>query len=285
MFRIIGDIPHCLNQRDDILLDGKDETEHREVLKTVLQRARDHGITFNREKCQFGKEQIEPFGYVFTKEELKPSPDKVKAIKEYGVSESKEAVRRFLGMASYLNSFIKNYATIAAPLYELTRRETKFHWGKQEAAFRKIQDSISSERTKAFFDSSKPIIFRTEASFHEGLSVALLQKTDRGIEPVHFISRAMTDTEKRYNQTQKDALANKWAKERPRIYLLGAPWFRIVTAHTPLIPLFNKGKAKVQLRIEKWIMEAQDVDYELVYEPGKDEADPLRLPFQTPSLS
>ena len=42
-----------------------------------------------------------------------------------------------------------------------------------------------------------------------------------------------------------------------------------------LVPLFNKVKAKVPPRIEKWIMEMQDVNYELVYEPGKDEADPL----------
>ena len=164
MFRIFGDIPHCLNQRDDILLGGRDETEHREVLKTVLKRARDHGITFNREKCQFGKEQIEFFGHVFTKDGLKPSPDKVRAIKECGVPKNKEAVRSFLGMAGYLDNFIKNYATIAAPLYQLTRKETKFHWGKQEeVAFRKIQDNISSEKTMAFFDPSKPVILHTEA--------------------------------------------------------------------------------------------------------------------------
>ena len=126
-----------------------------------------------------------------------------------------------------------------------------------------------------FFDPSKPIILRTEASFSEGLSAALLQKTDRGIQPVHFISHTVTETEKRYSQTEKDALAIKWAKEELIIYLLGAPRFRIVTAHKPLIPLFNKVKAKVPPRIEKWIMDMQDVDYELVYESGKDEADPL----------
>ena len=276
MFRIFGDIHHCLNQRDDILLGGRDQTEHREVLETVLKRARDHGITFNREKCQFGVEQIEFFGHVFTKDGLKPSPDKVRAVKECGVPENKQAVRSFLGMAGYLDNFIQNYAAIAAPLYQLTRKETKFHWGKQEEeAFRKIQDTISSEKTMAFFDPSKPIILRTEASFNEGLSAALLQKTDRDIQPVHFISRTMTETEKRYSLTEKDALAIKWAKERLRIYLLGAPRFRIVTAHKPLVPLFNKVKAKVPPRIEKWIMEMQDVDYELVYEPGKDEVDPL----------
>ena len=214
MFRIFGDIPYCLNQRDDILLGGRDDKEHREVFKTVLQRSKDHGITFNQEKCQFGKDQIEFFGHVFTKDGLKPSSDKVRAIKECGVPESKEAVRSFLGMAGYLDSFINNYAAIAAPLYQLTRKETKFHWGKEEdEAFKKIQDSISKEKTMAFFDPSRPIILRTEASFNEGLSAALLQKTDKGIQPVHFISRAMTETEKRYSQTEKDALAIKWVKE------------------------------------------------------------------------
>ena len=123
MFRIFGDIHHCFNQRDDILLGGKDETEHREVLKTVLKRARNHGITFSRGKCQFGMEQIQFFGHVFTKDGLKLSPDKVRAVKECGVSENKEAVRSFLGMAGYLDNFIKNYAAIAAPLYQLTRKE------------------------------------------------------------------------------------------------------------------------------------------------------------------
>ena len=85
----------------------------------------------------------------------------------------------------------------------------------------------------------------------------------------------MTETEKRYSQTEKDAFAIKWAKERLRIYQLGAPRFRIVTAHKPLIPLFDRVKAKVPPSIEKWVMEMQDVDYELVYEPGKDEMDPL----------
>lgn len=48
---------------------------------------------------------------------MKPSPDKVRAVRECGVPESKEAVRSFLGMAGYLDTFIKNYAAIAAPLY------------------------------------------------------------------------------------------------------------------------------------------------------------------------
>ena len=65
-FRIFGDVPHCLNQRDDILLRGRDE----EILRTVLQRTREHDNTFNREKCQYGREKmgVEFFGHIFTKD-------------------------------------------------------------------------------------------------------------------------------------------------------------------------------------------------------------------------
>ena len=127
----------------------------------------------------------------------------------------------------------------------------------------------------AFFDPRKPIVVRTEASFHEGLSAGLFQRTAKGLQPVHYISRSMTTAEKRYSQTEKDALAVKWAKSRFSMYLLGAPRFKIMTSHKPLIPMFNKSCTKLPPRIEKWIMEMQDVDYELVYEPGKDAADPL----------
>ena len=125
-------------------------------------------------------------------------------------------------------------------------------WEKEEEnAFRKIQDTISNDKTMAFFDPSRPIIPRTEASYNQGLSAAQLQKTDKGIQPAHFMSPTMAETEKRYNQTEKDALAIKWAKEQLRVYRLGAPRFRIVATHKPLLPLFNKAKATMSPRIAK----------------------------------
>ena len=113
-------------------------------------------------------------------------------------------------MAGYLDNYISNYVAITAPLCQLTQKDTKFKWEKkEEKAFKKIQESISNEKTMAFFDSSRPIILRTEASYNQGLSAALLQKTDKGIQPVHFISCKMTENKKRYGQTEKDALAIK----------------------------------------------------------------------------
>ncbi len=276
IYKIFADIPKCLNQRDDILLGGRTVEEHNRTLEAVLQRAKDFGITFNPEKCQFGVEELEFYGYLFTKDGLKPTGDKVQAVKESKTPETKTAVRSFLGMVGYLQKFIPGYSSITAPLRELTRKDTKYRWGSVEKdAFEKLKDSITNDKIIAYFDPKKPIVVRTEASFNEGLSAGLFQQTVRGLQPVHFISRTMTDTEKRYSQTEKDALAVAWAKRRFTMYLLGAPHFKIITAHKPLIPLFNRATAQLPPRIEKWVMEMQNVDYTLVYEPGKDEADPL----------
>ena len=74
-------------------------------------------------------------------------------------------------------------------------------------------------------------------------------------------------------------MAVKWTNERLRICLLGAPRFRF---HKSQVPFSNNVKANVPLRIEKWIMEIQDEDYELVYEPGKDETHPIGFLFRHP---
>ena len=50
MFRIFGDITRCLNQRDGILIGGRNIEEHNATLKRVFQKAKDYGVTFNLEK-------------------------------------------------------------------------------------------------------------------------------------------------------------------------------------------------------------------------------------------
>ena len=107
-------------------------------------------------------------------------------------------------MISYLSKFIPRYSSITAPLRALTRKDTRFQWGsKEEEAFVKIKTSITSESTMAFFNPVRPIIVRVEASYYEGLSAGLFQETEKGLQPVHFISRTMTEVEKKYSQTEK----------------------------------------------------------------------------------
>ena len=153
----------------------------------------------------------------FTKDGLKLSPDKIRAVKDCDPSELKEAVRScFLGMIGYLSKLIPRYSTLTAPLRELIQKDVKFKWGPQEMeAFHKLKNIyiyITSEDVMAYFDPGKPISVRCEASFHEGLSSGLFRKTEKGNQPVHFISQTMTKTEKHYSQTEKDALSTAATK-------------------------------------------------------------------------
>ena len=114
-----------------------------------------------------------------------------------------------------------------------------------------LKDSITNDKTMIYYNPARPTVVRVEASYNEGLSAGLFQETERGLQPVHYISQSLTDTEKRYSQTEKDTLSAKWAKDRFAIYLLGAPRFKIVTAHKQILTMFNKVKVKLPPRIER----------------------------------
>ena len=51
--KIISGKSHVLNNRDDIIVGGKDWEEHNQNLETPLERLTVHNITLRREKCEF----------------------------------------------------------------------------------------------------------------------------------------------------------------------------------------------------------------------------------------
>lgn len=40
-------------------------------------------------------------------------------------------IQQFLGLSNYYRRFIKNFAQIAYPLYQLLKKSEKFHWDKE----------------------------------------------------------------------------------------------------------------------------------------------------------
>ena len=79
-----------------------------------------------------------------------------------------------------------------------------------------------------------------DASSH-GLGAVILQQSSSSSnqwKPVAYASRPMTDTEKRYAQIEKEALAATWASERFSEYVIGRH-FLLETDHKPLVPLLS----------------------------------------------
>ena len=82
-----------------------------------------------------------------------------------------------------------------------------------------------------------------------------------------YASRNLSDVERRYAQTEKEALALVWACERFNIYVCGRE-FELETDHKPLECIFGK-TSKPSARIERWVLRLQCHDYKVVYRPGK----------------
>ncbi|XP_068689223.1 uncharacterized protein [Montipora foliosa] len=118
----------------------------------------------------------------------------------------------------------------------------------------------------AYFNPSRPIVVRAEASYHESSRWS----PSRPFHQAHY-----DPNREEIEPNRKGCSCHPLGKNRFSIYLLGAPRSKIITARKPVLPLFNKARIKLPPRIEKWVTGMQDVDFELLYEAGKDEADPL----------
>ena len=86
---------------------------------------------------------------------------------------------------------------------------------------------------------------------------------------VSYLSRALKDAETRYSATEKEALAVRWAVKKMSNLLLGGPQFKVITDHKPLQYMFGKKGGEVPPRVERCIMDLQEYDYVVEYQPGK----------------
>lgn len=97
-------------------------------------------------------------GHIISESEVSPDPQKVDIIKSLPAPKSVTAVRRFIGMVGYHKWFVKDHSKIMAPLYELTKRQSVWHWDAgQSAAFEHLKLALQSALVMAYPDFDKEI--------------------------------------------------------------------------------------------------------------------------------
>ena len=174
-------------------------------------------------------------------------------------------------MVAYLSNcrYISNFSSRYEPLRKLTKVNAKFEWStEQEKAFKDLKAAITAAPVLIPYHPERETLIICDGS-PEGLGGGLFQKTNKGFQPVHYVSRTSTDTEKRYSQIEREALAAEFATTRLQMYLRGAPKFKLPTDHKPLLPLLNNPTAKLPPRIERLDLKMQNLDFEVIHIPGK----------------
>ena len=246
------------NISDDIIVHGKDQEEHDSRLERVVKRLEERGLTLNAEKCQFSMDKLTFVGMVLSGNGISCTAEKVKAVTE--AREPRTVSDLYLTKQPF-------------PIRYLTKSGTPFVFGgEQRKAFQELKERLASAETLGYFDKDAPTQVIADAS-PVGLGAVLTQRQKDGPRVISYASRSLTNTERRYSQTEKEALALVWACEKFHPYVYGMP-FELVTVHKPLEVIYGP-KSKPCARIERWVLRMQPYKFKVKYEPGANNiADP-----------
>lgn len=283
--KVIQGIPGVANMSDDIIVHGEDRAQHNARLRMVFERLQDAGLTLNRDKCKFALPEIEFLGHKLSANGVDPGAGKVEAIQNARQPANAQEVRSFLGLVTYLCKFIPNLTEVSEPLRRLTHHDCKddFTFGLKELrAFNKIKEILSNPVTLGYFDCLAETQVIADAS-PIGLGAVLIQTQNGENRIISYANRTLSDVERRYSQTEKEALALVWACERFESYLIGLS-FDLVTDHKPLLTIYrgNKRSKTASARIERWVLRLQPFDFRVVHVRGKNNiADPLSRLIKT----
>ncbi|XP_024885717.1 uncharacterized protein K02A2.6-like, partial [Temnothorax curvispinosus] len=214
MSTVLDGLQNVVNLSDDVLVHGRTLEEHDKCLRAVLQRLSEAGLTLNKNKCVFRQKRVRFLGYIVSADEgVQPDPEKVKAITSMKRPTNTKEVKRFLGMVHFQLKFIEHLADITKPLRKLLKDSVEFMWeSPQEKAFKEVKKRLIEAPALALFNTNKKTRISADSSSY-GLG-AVLEQFDEEQEdwrPVYYASRALSETEKRYAQIEKEALALTWA--------------------------------------------------------------------------
>lgn len=274
MEQILAGCEGCLNYIDDIIIYGETRDQLKSRVTKVLERLREYDVALNNDKCIFEVEELEFLGHKLSANGIAPTVDKVEAIRNFRQPSSMEEIRSFLGLVNFVGKFIPDLATTTEPLRLLTKKDTPFEWKQeQQIAFDKLKQSLSSNLALGFYDIKDRTQLYADASPY-GLGAVLIQINAKGPRVISYAAKSLSETEKRYCQTEKEALALVWSVERFHFYLFGRS-FELITDHKALEVIFSP-KSKPCARIERWVLRLQSYKFKVIYKPGKNNiADPL----------
>ena len=246
MDHIMRELSFVITYIDDCLVHSPDEHSHAQHVRAAFQRLREHKLKINIEKCIFGAKSIQYLGHTISGDGIRPGHDKAAAVADAGPPATVKQVRSFMGLANYFRQFIPNFATIAAPMFALTRDNSEWKRGPLPpaavTAFKKLKHAITSEPVLMYHTRNGKYHLYTDAALGDaanigGLGAVLMQEDTEGIKhPVGYASRRLQTHEKNYPAFLLEMQAAVFAMEHFDTHLRGRH-FCLYTDHKPLCKL------------------------------------------------
>ena len=214
----------------------------------------------------------------YTKDGLKPDPEKVEAVEKMSSPKSRKELECHLGMFTYLSQYSPHLSQRTACLRELCKEDREWIWcPEHEEGFTEIKKMITevSGPVLQYYDPSKPVRVQVDAS-QSGLGAVVMQNG----RLIAYASKSLTTTQQAYAQTEKKAcMALVFGCEKFHHYLYGRN-FVAETDHKPLEIIIKKPSHLVLMRLQRMRMRLQRYNVRVQYKPGKS-IPVARYPVQT----
>lgn len=177
-------------------------------------------------------------------------------------------MRAFLGLANYYRRFVERFATIAAPLNELTG-DAPFQWlPHHQAAFDALKAALTSNPLIIHAPNpTLPYTLKCDAST-VGIGSVLTQGQDKEEQVIAYHSRKLTPAERNYPVHEQEMLSLIESLKVWRHYLLGSKT-HVRTDNRPNKYLQTKPYLDPK-RQARWMETLQEYDVEIEHIPGKD---------------
>jgi hypothetical protein len=259
---------------DDVEIDTSTTFEqHLNHLRQVFDRLRQARLSAKPSKCRIAMSVVDFIGHRVGGGTITPREALIETILQFPRPQTKKQVRSFLGLAGYYRRFIRNFADIAAPLTDLTKKPepTRVVWtNRAQNAFSQLKQKLTSPPVLRPPCWDRGFILKTDASGY-GMGAILSQLDENNEEhPIAFASRKLQPRELKLATVEKECLAIVWAVETFRYYLFGRK-FKLQTDHNPLVWL-NQVKNKNR-KLLRWSLTLQEYEIEYEHKAGENNVD------------
>src|SRR5688572_30227604 len=223
----------CLVYLDDVIIFGKTPEQHLDRLEQVFQRLRGANLKLKPSKCQLLRRNVCFLGHIVTPDGVAMDPSKITDVVEWPVPQRLRDVRAFLGLCSYYRRFVKDFSTVAAPLFALTKKGRAFTWDEAcQDTFDCLKAALTSAPILALPKDDEMYVLDCDAC-DVGIGAVLSQRIDGEERVIAYGSRLLSAAEGNYCVTRKELLAIVYFTKQYRQYLLGRP-FVLRTDHAAL---------------------------------------------------
>jgi hypothetical protein len=220
---------------DDILVFSRDEEEHEEHLRLVLQKLREHQLYAKFSKCDFWLKEVSFLGHIITDGGIAVDPSKVQDVLNWNPPKNVLKIRSFLGLAGYYRRFIEGFSKIVKPLTSLLEKGKEFKWDdKCQACFEELKKKLTTAPVLIMPDIHKGFDVYCDAS-RQGLGCVLMQEG----KVVAYASRQLRKHEQNYPTHDLELAAIVHALKIWRHYMIGNKC-QVFTDHKSLKYIFTQ---------------------------------------------